>query len=158
MSASEGVNTPMTNDYPPPEGFRHGVPIQVRWADLDAMGHVNNAKYLTYLEQARIHYINTLGLWDGQATRRGMIMARVELDYKFPLTLAGEVVVYTRTSRLGTKSLDTEQQVVRYLDGEARVAAAAKITLVVYDYERGQSAPIPDAWRATLTAYEPGLA
>ena len=52
MSASEGVNTPMTNDYPPPEGFRHGVPIQVRWADLDAMGHVNNAKYLTYLEQA----------------------------------------------------------------------------------------------------------
>lgn len=148
----------MTADYPPFEGFRHGVPIQVRWADLDAMGHVNNAKYLTYLEQARIHYINDLGLWDGQAAQRGLIVARVEVDYKFPLTLAGEVVVYTRVSRLGSKSLETEQQVVRYLEDEARVAAAAKVTLVAYDYMRGQSAPVPDAWRAALLAYEPGLA
>lgn len=147
----------MMQTYPPLEGFQHGLPIQVRWGDLDAMGHVNNAKYLTYMEQARIHYINDLGLWDGHNTRRGMIMARVELDYKFPLTLAGEVVVYTRTSRLGNKSLDTEQQIVRYLDGEARVAAAAKITLVVYDYDRGQSAPIPDRWREVFIAYEPAL-
>lgn len=145
------------NSYPPPEGYRHATPIEVRWGDLDAMGHVNNAKYLTYMEHARIRYINDIHVWDGQNSRRGMIMARVELDYKFPLTLAGDVVVYTRTSRLGNKSLDTEQQVVRYLDGRAEIAAAARIVLVVYDYDNARSMPIPDHWRETLIAFEPGL-
>jgi acyl-CoA thioester hydrolase len=144
--------------YAPPEGYWHATPIEVRWGDLDAMGHVNNAKYLTYLEHARIRYFDDVHLWDGQNTRRGMIMARVELDYKFPLTLAGDVVVYTRVSRLGTKSLDSQQQIVRYSGGLAEVAAAARIVLVVYDYDQGRSAPIPDDWRALLRAREPGLA
>lgn len=144
--------------YPPPEGYWHATPIELRWGDLDAMGHINNAKYLTYLEHARIRYFDDILLWDGHSMQRGMIMARVELDYKIPLTLAGEVVVYTRVSRLGSKSLDSQQQVVRYRDGQAEVAAAARVVLVVYDYNKGQSAPIPDHWRALLHAREPGLA
>lgn len=145
-------------DYPPPEGFWHATPIEKRWGDLDAMGHVNNAKYLTYLEHARIRYFDDVRLWDGHNAQRGMIMARVELDYKLPLTLAGAIVVYTRVTRLGSKSLDSQQQIIRYSGDQAELAADARIVLVVYDYAKGQSAPIPDSWRAILRAREPALA
>jgi len=141
-----------------PPGFAHSIPIQVRWGDLDAMGHVNNATYLTYLEQARVTYFNDLGLWDGSGGGLGLIMARAEIDYKLPIQGRDQVTVFTRCTRLGTRSFDTEQIIARIDDERAwTTAAAARIVIVVYDYANGQSAPIPDAWRARLIEHNPGL-
>jgi acyl-CoA thioester hydrolase len=139
---------------PPPQGFRHAAPIQVRWGDVDALGHVNNAAYLTYLEQARVTYFQELGLWDGLTGKVGPIMARCEIDYRLPLVAADHVVVYTRCTRLGTRSFDTEQLIARARDGAAEVAAQSKIILVVYDYNALRSTPMPEAWRERLRAYE----
>ncbi len=87
-----------------PEGFRHQYAIQVRWGDMDALGHVNNAVYLTYLEQARVDYTRReLKLWDGAAGKIGLIMARVEIDFKLPLFAGDDVHVFTRMVRLGQK-------------------------------------------------------
>lgn len=140
----------------PPDGFRHHVPIQVRWGDLDAMGHVNNATYLTYCEQARLTYFDDLGLWDGAGGKLGMIMAKAVIDYKLPLDSRDDVHVFTRCSRVGNKSFDTEVVIVRRAGDQHAVAAHAVITIVVFDYAAGRSAPMPDAWRAKLFAYEPG--
>jgi acyl-CoA thioester hydrolase len=138
--------------------FRHILPMPLRWADLDALGHVNNATYLTYLEQARIHYFRHLQLWDGQPDKLGLIMAKVVLEYKLPLFADDIVTVYTRCSRLGNRSFDTEQIIARQAaNGGMEIAAQATITIVVFDYRVNQSAPIPDEWRARLVAYEPGL-
>lgn len=79
----------------PPEGYRYETHIQVRWADLDALGHVNNATYLTYLEQARVSYFNDLGLWDGSIHQLGLIMAKVTLEYRLPVFGTDDVYVYT---------------------------------------------------------------
>jgi acyl-CoA thioester hydrolase len=135
------------------EGFRHAVHVTVRWADLDALGHVNNAIYLTYLEQARIHFIRSLGLWDGKPDKLGLIMAKVVLDYKLPLTDIDQVTVYTRVARLGSKSFETEQHIVRGQGAHLALAATGLITAVVYDYPAQQTAPIPADWRAKLAAY-----
>jgi acyl-CoA thioester hydrolase len=140
----------------PPDGFRHHTPIYVRWADMDALGHVNNAKFLTYLEQARINYFNDLNLWDGNLSELGLIMARIVLDYKLPLAFGDEVHVFTRCSRFGTRSLDTEQLILRVKGDQTEIAAQGTITAVVYDYQKNQSAPIPDSWREIVLAYEPG--
>lgn len=140
---------------PAPDGFRHHTPIQVRWADMDALGHVNNATYLTYLEQARIGYFNALGLWDGSMDKLGLIMARVVLDYRVPLVASDEVHVFTRCARLGGKSFDTEQVIARRAkdgSGGIEIAAQGTITVVVFDYAANQSAPIPQAWRDKLLA------
>lgn len=139
-------------------GFRHACHLQVRWADLDALGHVNNATYLTYLEQARIEFFHSLSLWDGKPDKLGLIMARAVVDYKLPLNAEDNVTVYTRVARLGGKSFDTEQHVVCQRGGEFAVAAVAIITIVVYDYPAGQSAAIPDAWRASLQSHWVGEA
>ena len=139
------------------DNFRHTAEIQVRWGDMDALGHVNNATYLTYLEQARINYVRHFRVWDGSADQLGLIVARVVIDYKVPLVAGDRVAVHTRVSRLGTKSFETEQAITRLSGDEVEIAAVGAVTLVVFDYARQQSVPIPDAWRAIIIDYEPGL-
>jgi acyl-CoA thioester hydrolase len=143
----------------PFSNFRHTLPMPLRWADMDALGHVNNATYLTYLEQARIQYFRELNLWDGQPDKLGLIMAKVVLEYRLPLFADDTVTIYTRCARLGNRSFDTEQLVARQRAGAGalEIAAQGMITIVVFDYRLNQSAPIPDEWRARLVAYEPGL-
>ena len=138
-------------------GFRHAYPLQVRWSDMDALGHVNNARFLTYMEQARIAYATDLALWDGDRGTLGLIMARAVVDFKLPLLAADEVYVLSRCIRLGRRSFDMEQWVVRAssVDPAApEISAQGVITMVVYDYRANQSAPIPDRWRSLVKSYE----
>ncbi len=136
--------------------FRHSTEIQIRWGDMDALGHVNNAVYLTYLEQARVQYMADLRIWDARVSRLGLIMARVVLDYKLPLLATDRVAtVFSRVSRLGNKSFDMAQIIARQVKGEYEIAASGTITLVVFDYTANQTVLIPDEWRAAFIDYEP---
>jgi acyl-CoA thioester hydrolase len=135
-------------------GFRHHFPLQVRWGDMDALGHVNNAVFLTYLETARLNYVQTLGLRDGRADRPGLILAKIVIEFKTPLFAADDVHVFTRVTRLGGRSFETEQVIARLKAGRLDTAAQAATTVVVYDYAAGKSTPIPDEWRALVKAYE----
>src|SRR5512133_2916352 len=89
--------------------FRFYHPIEVRYGDLDPQGHVNNARYLTYMEQARIHYIRAVGLWDGHSFLDiGIIVADAHLTFKAPILFGQQVQVGARVTRLGNKSLTME--------------------------------------------------
>lgn len=121
---------------------------------MDALGHVNNARFLTYFEQARINYVRGLRLWDGIPDKLGLIIARVEIDFRLPLFAGDDVHVFTRCARLGNRSLETEQVVARRKDDQLEVVARGLITIVVYDYRANQSAPIPAEWRNLVKAYE----
>jgi acyl-CoA thioester hydrolase len=111
----------------------------VRWADVDAMGHVNNAVFSTYIEQARIEALGGL---------ESFILARVEIDFRDQVRVGETVEVRTRCSRIGTKSLDLEHEVV----AGGRLAAEAKSVLVGFDYESESSVELSDDVRARLTA------
>jgi acyl-CoA thioester hydrolase len=136
------------------ELFRFSTTAEVRWRDLDAMNHVNNAVYLTYLEQARVHYLRELGLVPDVPSGIGFILAEVRCQYKSPLTLGERVTIHIRVSDLGRSSF-----VFAYrIEGEDdRLAAEAHTTQVRYDYEHGRSVPLSDAWRQAIVAFEPGL-
>ena len=110
---------------------------RVRFRDCDAMGHVNNAVYSTYLEESRIGVLG--GLAD-------FILARVELDFRSELKMGEEVEVRTRCSRIGTKSFDLEH----VISADGRVVAEAKSVLVSYDYALGESTPVPAELRELL--------
>jgi acyl-CoA thioester hydrolase len=111
---------------------------RVRFRDCDAMGHVNNAVFSTYLEESRIGVLG--GLND-------FILARVEIDFRSELRMAEEVEVRSRCSRIGTKSFDLEHVITA---GD-RIVAEAKSVLVSYDYDRGESVPVPDGLRQRLS-------
>jgi acyl-CoA thioester hydrolase len=136
------------------DGYRHSIPLEIRFADIDSLGHVNNATYLTYMEQARLIYVRDVGVWDVRPGGLGLILVKATVEFKLPLVMSDEIRVYTRTNRLGNKSFDTEQIIMRH-DGQ--IAALGFITIVVYDYNASASAPIPDSWRARLIDYEPAL-
>ena len=121
------------NEFP----WRHRE--RVRFRDCDAMGHVNNAVYSTYLEESRIGVLG--GLTE-------FILARVEIDFRSELRLGEEVEVRTRCSRIGSKSFDLEHEIA----AGGRLVADAKSVLVAYDYRLGTSVAVSDDLRNTLTA------
>ena len=131
------------------EGFPFSHRETARFRDLDPMGHVNNAVYLTWIENARIEYLRRLGAFERPDTgEMAMILARVELDFREALDFGDEVEIGVRTARLGTKSFDLEYE----LRSGDRVVAEAKTVLVAYDYTSNRSQEIPEEWRRRLAA------
>ncbi len=116
----------------------------VRFRDLDGMGHVNNAVFLTYMESARIALLTSLGAGDNP--QQSLILARVEVDFRSPIAFGEDVEVGVKTSRVGTKSFELEYEIRAH----GRLAAEGKSVLVGYDYERGASVEIPAEWRDWL--------
>jgi acyl-CoA thioester hydrolase len=140
------------------QNFKHKVPIQIRFKDIDRMGHVNNANYLTYIELARVKYFEEVVRMDRRwSPEVGIILARIEIDFKAPVFLHDHISVYTRCARLGTKSLNLEWVVVREKNGAEEVAAQGIAVLVCYDYTRETTVPIPEDHRKAIAAFE-GLA
>ncbi len=125
------------------EGFDFVHRETVRFRDVDAMGHVNNAVFLTYLEEARIAYLLPFGAEVGD-----MILARVEIDFRAPLRSGDEIEIGVRPAGVGTKSFELDYEV---RSGHT-VAAEAKTVIVSFDYESGQSVDVPQAWREALAA------
>ncbi len=115
--------------------------------DLDSLGHVNNAVYLTWIENARIEFMRRAGAFT-ELTEMTMILARVEIDFRSPVSFGDEIDVGVRVGRLGTKSFDLEHE----LRVGARTVAEARTVLVAYDYASSSSKEIPPEWRERLAA------
>jgi len=138
--------------------FRFSTPITVRFADLDALRHVNNVTTFTYLEVARVAYAAEVLGWDGDLQKLDVIIARAECSYEQPVLWGDRVRVYLRTARVGTKSF-TYNYVITTERGDDLpvVAAVASTVQVAYDYTHGETIPVPAAWRERIAAYEPAL-
>ncbi len=123
--------------------------IQIRWRDLDAMQHVNNAVYLTYLETAREAWFAEL-LGGTGADSMQFAIRRLEVDFLAQLTVADELArVGIELDRVGTSSLTTRERIVAGSDG--RVALEAVCVVVYLDASKLRSAPLPDGVRARLS-------
>jgi len=133
--------------------FRFFHPIEVRYGDLDPQGHVNNACYLTYMEQARIAYIQTLGLWPGGTFLDiGIILAEAQVVFNSPILYGQKLRVGVRVSRLGNKSL-TMDYLLEDAENGKRLASGSSV-LVTYNYRDARSLPIPEDWRKAIESFE----
>ena len=124
----------------------HEKQIEIRWRDQDAYGHVNNAVYLTYLEEVRDEWLErALG---GSGDAWGYVTARVAIDFRRELTQDDDAIVARLwLTRIGTSSVTTREEIVT-VGGE--LAAEAEAVLVARDSETGRSRPLSDAERAAL--------
>ena len=133
--------------------FRFFHEIEVRYGDLDPQAHVNNAKFLTYMEQGRIAYIRDLGLWDGRSFFDiGIILAEARVTFLAPIYFGQKVKVGVRVSEIGNKSMTMEYVLLDSESGE-KLATGSSV-LVAYDYRLAQSRPIPDHWREVIKRFE----
>ncbi len=129
--------------------------IEVRFRDLDALGHVNNAVYITYLEMARVRYMQRLGHAELDQTP-GRVFPFLLLDvycrYHSPVVLGEKVRVFIRCSRTGRSSFEFEYLVKNPADD--RLVASGYSTQVHYDYTAGRTAPLPDWLRQRVAKIE----
>lgn len=114
----------------------------VRFNDCDPMGHLNNALFSTYLEQARLAWFGQ----DEEYPLRDVILARTEIDFRAPVSIGEVVEIEVRPTRVGTKSFELEYD----LRVDGRLVAEAKSVLVGYDYGRATSIEIPERWRRRM--------
>jgi acyl-CoA thioester hydrolase len=136
------------------QDYNHCIPIQVRFSDIDALRHVNNASYLNFFELGRVKYFNEVFHSEINWSRNGFIMARSEIDYLAPVFLNDDVYCYTKTMKLGTKSLTVQNVLARMNKGELQECAVGTVILVAMDYINQQSIEIPGLWRDLIKKYE----
>lgn len=135
--------------------------LEVRFRDCDPMGHVNNAVYLTYLEQARFFHWRAIGIAgrgeEHVAPARGgtppedvpgVIVARAEIDYRRPAKYGDQLAIQVGIAGFGRTSFTYEYEIV---DRDGQLVASAKTVLVCYDYHAARPVPIPEDLKALLS-------
>lgn len=141
-----------------PGDFRHRREIQVRFADTDAMGHVNNAKYLTYCEIARITYwtdVTGEPVRLGTAGAESLILAEARISYRAPAFHGETVTVETRAIRIGRSSFSLEHRLTACIPGSAaRLVATSESVLVRYDYAREAPVALSPEFVAAIERFE----
>lgn len=122
----------------------HRTVIQVRFADTDALGHVNNAVFATYAETARMAFFReTAGLYGSAGELGGFILARLAIDFRSQVLLGQQVEVLTRVTALGRTSMTIGQQVM----ADGVLTAEIECVIVSFDYEAQRPVRIPQELR-----------
>jgi len=123
------------------------VPISVRWRDMDSMGHVNNAKYISYLEEARVRWMLTVpGV--SMTDRIAPVVAANNINYKRPLTWPHDIIVELYVDRLGSSSVTIGHRIVDK-DDDSLLYSDGNVVVVWMDTQTGKSAALPEAIRNT---------
>lgn len=142
-------------------GFRHWTKVPVRWGDMDAFGHVNNATYFTYCESARIRLFEDLDLdglaaTEGPGRRLGPGLVAASLSFRKQVKYPADLEVGLRVSKVGTKSFTVEYAVLRAGEDEAVADGASVIVWVDYDARggEGEALPLPAVLRERLARFE----
>jgi len=124
------------------------VPIAIRWRDLDAFNHVNNATFLTYLEESRLHWLAGIeGCWRDASMQP--VLAATNLNFRLPIQWPGEVIVELRVERLGDRSLTISHRILG-ADGDT-LHGDGHVVIVWTDPASGRSIALPEAVRTACS-------
>lgn len=132
--------------------FKHTIPIQIRFNDIDLAGHVYNAVYQEYFDLARVdYYKNSLGsLLNWKKT--GLVIASIHIDYYTPILLSENIEIKSKVSALGNKSMEMVQEICKI--GNSEPLAIGKTVLVCFDMPTRTSLEIPKNWKEQIAKFE----
>ncbi len=132
--------------------FPHIEPITLRWGDQDSYGHVNNARYFTFMESARMGYMAAIGLDRFETDTVGVALVATNCNFRRQLHYPGRLEVRARVSRIGNRSFTMSYQIAEPESGE--VAANGEGVIAWADLAAGKSLPIPDGLRRAIEEFE----
>lgn len=132
--------------------FKFKTTVEIRFADLDMMGHVNNAIYFTYMEVSRAKYWDKAVHWDWIKT--GVVIGKANIDYIKPILLDDKIHIYVRTSRIGNSSFDLEYLIVKEQLGKEILCSKGMTSCIAIDYATKRSTVIPATERNKMIAFE----
>ncbi|HUS13730.1 MAG TPA: thioesterase family protein [Chloroflexia bacterium] len=135
------------------DGWSLSLPIVVRFADVDAFNHVNNAVYLSYCEMGRVAYFQAAAALQGPRQTQ-FILARAEVDFRRPVELGDALRVLVRAEHIGTKSFRLAYRLLVTQQGVEHVACESISVQVAFDYAENSSIPVPPHIITSLEAFE----
>lgn len=126
------------------------TPIQIRFSDIDLMGHVNNAVYLNYFEYARMDYFKSLlgEKWDWE--EKGILLANNQIDYIKPVLLNDKVEIRTRCLNIGTKSFELAYDLYVMHASETTIYTKGTSILVCFNYKTRSTIEVPNEFRKLI--------
>jgi len=128
------------------------IPVEIRFKDLDALGHVNHAVFITYFEEGRKAFFRKY-FKVGQSSEFNFIMAHVRCDYLKPIQFVHNCVnLQMWVGKMGNKSFDLEYRLTDPADPSVIFAKGASVQ-VCFDYQSNQSVPMSEKMRVTLAPY-----
>jgi acyl-CoA thioester hydrolase len=131
--------------------YRHVLPLQIRFNDVDKFGHVNNTVYFQFYDTAKTDYIATVckGVdWE----RLAIVVVKIEAEFVSQIKGDDHIAGRTRIVKIGNKSFHLEQDVIDTDTQEVKSRCLS--VMVLYDLERQQTIPLPDEWRKAISNYE----
>lgn len=133
------------------EGFKVIEPIQIRWCDIDALGHINNATYLSYLELARVFYWRKV-FSKSSVKDINFVVAEINIKYKYPATLDSNLLIGIKVSEIRRSSFVFYYEIwEKVLE---KLVVEANSVQVMYDFYEKKVVPIPEEWKEIVLAFE----
>jgi acyl-CoA thioester hydrolase len=134
--------------------YKHCIPIKVRFSDLDVVGHLNNAKYQTYLEEARIAYFHDVFNQDKSSLNFHVVVSKITIDYFKPIAYGDDLTVYTRVTNFTTRSQDVHNLFVRREKDKTEIAASAQTIMAAFDYHTKKPTIFPEWYGEIIRSFE----
>ena len=131
--------------------YRHILPLQIRFNDVDKFGHVNNTVYFQFYDTAKTDYIATVckGVdWE----RLAIVVVKIEAEFLAQIKGDNHIAGRTRVTKIGNKSFHLEQDVIDVDTQEVKSRCLS--IMVLFDLEHQQTIPLPDEWRQAISSYE----
>ena len=132
--------------------FRHCVPIQIRFNDVDRYGHVNNNSYFSYYDLGKEDYLHNVLKVDYESREVVPVIANIQADFIFPIFYGDPIFVETRISRVGNKSFTLEQQAINTKLG--KIVCRCSTVMVCFSLDNQVAVPIPDKYRQAICEFE----
>ncbi|MEO6168148.1 MAG: thioesterase family protein [Chitinophagales bacterium] len=135
--------------------YKLKFPLQIRFVDLDSLGHVNNSNYLTYFEIARIQYFEEI-IAEGRVNwkKEGIILAKAIIDFREPISTYLNYFISICCSRIGTRSFDFNYLITKDEGNESVIIAEGTTVMVCFDYESQQTITMKAEWREAINKFE----
>lgn len=132
--------------------FHHSYPLQLRFNDIDSLGHVNNSVYFTFYDLGKSRYFETVKKQSIDWRKADVVIANVNADFISPIYSYEQIAVETCCTEIGNRSFKLMQRIVNTTTGE--VKGICRTIMVGFDVEAGVSAPISDEWKDAIRQFE----
>ncbi len=132
--------------------YFHSTPIQIRFNDIDQLGHATNSVYQQYFDLGKMAYLDQVLEEKMDFEEGGLVLASINIEYINSIKLYDKVIVRSKVFHIGNKSLKMLQDIFDETTGE--VAATSKSTMVAFSNKKRSTIKVPDRWREKILAFE----
>jgi acyl-CoA thioester hydrolase len=126
--------------------------LRIDWSELDYFGHVNNVSFFKYIQASRVNYWDQIGLTQSHLeTKIGPMLASCKCDFKLPLFFPGQVQIFSRVDYIKNTSFSICHKILNH---KGEIAAKAVDIMVMYDFNKNEKVPFPQALKDKIEALE----